>query len=62
MNQKQIKKFTYFIFDRYAAGHEPTEKQFDNAMIDFKRSEILKETADVNNSDKRRKPINIVTK
>lgn len=62
MTQSQIKKFMYYLMDRYAAGYEPTESQYQNALADFQKQELPKRTTEVNNLHQRRKPINVVVK
>lgn len=54
--------FMYFMFNRFAAGHEPTIRQYDNALNDFKKQQIPNRNAMITNEDKRHKPINIVVK
>lgn len=62
MNDQQIKQFVYFIFDRYAAGYEPTTAQIEHALLDFRKQQVPKRDTMVDNLDQRAKPINIVVK
>lgn len=62
MNSNKTKDFMYFLFHRYAAGHEPTEQQYKNALVDFQKQQLPKRTTQISNSDKRHKPTNIVVK
>ncbi len=61
-HSERMHGFIYFLFDRFAAGHEPTKEQIENALADFKRQQPPKRNTQVTNTDKRSKPINIVTK
>lgn len=62
MNSKKTKQFMYFLFSRYASGHEPSEQQYQNAMADFNKQQLPKRTTQISNIDKRHKPINVVVK
>jgi hypothetical protein len=57
-----MKEFMYFLFNRYAKGYEPTDGQYQKALLDFKRSKVPTRTTEISNLNKRRKPLNIVVK
>jgi hypothetical protein len=39
MSEDQIKRFIYFVFDRFAPNHEPSEQQIEHAIKDFEANQ-----------------------